>query len=171
MWYLLALFENILSDRVKTLKAFAEVLFGRFDNSVKDLKEAEAVWKPVGEANNIKWILTHLSQEWNVGITRAIKGDSTFKVAGWPDDYVGNASYSLDKIMKDLKQGRENFIGALDKLSPADLDVEITTPRGVRKREMMLMMLLSEISHHEGQIAYIRGVVGRRKLTEPAFLA
>ncbi len=171
MGYPKTLLEILLSDRVKTLKAFAEVLFGRFDNSVKDLKEAEAVWKPVGEANNIMWILTHLSQEWNVGVTRAIKGDPTFKVAGWPDDYVGNSSYSLNKIMKDLKQGREIFIGALDKLSPADLDVEINTARGVRKREMMLMMLISEISHHAGQIAYIRGAVGRRKLTEPAFLA
>ena len=159
-----------MSERIRTLRTFAELVFGRFDNSVKDLKEAEATWKPVGEANNIKWILTHLSQEWNVGMTRAIKGDPSFKPAGWPDDYVGNMSYSLDKIMKDIKQGRENFLMCLEKVNPADLEVEITTPRGVRKRETMLMMLLSEIPHHEGQIAYIRGVVGRRKLVEPAFL-
>ena len=63
-----------MSDRVKTLKTFAELVFGRFDNSVKDLKETEAEWKPVNEANDIKWILTHLSQEWNVGTLRAIKG-------------------------------------------------------------------------------------------------
>ena len=159
-----------MSDRVKTMKTFAELVFGRFDNSVKDLKEAEAGWKPVGEANNIKWILTHLSQQWNVGVTRAIKGDPTYKPAGWPDDYVGNTSYSLVKIMKDLKEGRENVLESLDKLDPAGLDVDVTTPRGVRKRETMLMMLLSEIPHHEGQIAYIRGAVGRRKLTEPSFL-
>ena len=159
-----------MSDRVKTMKTFAELVFGRFDNSVKDLKEAEAEWKPVGEANNIKWILTHLSQQWNVGVTRAIKGDPAYKPAGWPDDYVGNTSYSLAKIMKDLKEGRENVLKSLDKLNPADLDVEITTQRGVRKRETMLMMLLSEIPHHEGQIAYIRGAVGRRRLTEPSFL-
>jgi hypothetical protein len=72
--------------------------------------------------------------------------------------------------MKNLKEGRENVLMSLDKLNPADLDVDITTPRGVRKRETMLMMLLSEIPHHEGQIAYIRGAVGRRKLTEPSFL-
>jgi hypothetical protein len=162
--------EIDLSERVKTLKTFADLVFGRFDNSVKDLKETEAEWKPMGEANNIKWILTHLSQQWNMGVTRAIKGDPTFKPAGWPDDYVGNKSYSLEKIMKDLKQGREKVLEALDKLNPADLDVDITTPRGVRKREIMLMMLLSEIPHHEGQIAYIRGVVGRRKQTEPSFL-
>jgi hypothetical protein len=163
--------EIDLSDRVKTLKTFAELVFGRFDNSVKDLKETEAEWKPVNEANDIKWILTHLSQEWNVGTLRAIKGDPTYKVAGWPDDYVGNKSYKLEKIMKDLKEGREKFLASLDKLNPADLDVEITTPRGVRKRETMIMMLLSEIAHHEGQIAYIRGAVGRKKLVEPSFLA
>jgi hypothetical protein len=163
--------EIDLSERVKTLKTFAELVFGRFDNSVKDLKEAEAEWKPASEANNIKWILTHLSQQWNIGVTRAIKNDPTFKPAGWPDDYVGNMSYSLVKIMKDLKQGREKVLESLDKLNPADLDVDINTTRGVRKRETMLMMLLSEIPHHEGQIAYIRGVIGRRKQTEPTFLA
>ncbi len=159
-----------MSDRVKTIKTFAELVFGRFDNSVKDLKESEAAWKPVGEANDIKWILTHLSQEWNVGVTRAVKGDPTLKIPGWPDDYVGNKSYSLDKIMKDLKEGREKLLTSLDKMNPADLDVEITTLRGVRKRETMLMMLISEIPHHEGQIAYIRGAIGRRKLVEPNFL-
>ncbi len=160
-----------MSDRVKTLRMFAELVFGRFDNSVKDLKEAEAEWRPVGEANDIKWILTHLSQEWNVGVLRAIKGDPAFKLTGWPDDYVGNKSYTLVKIMKDLKEGREKFLASLDKLSPADLDVDINTHRGVRKRETMIMMLLSEIAHHEGQIAYIRGAAGRRKLVEPSFLA
>ena len=160
-----------MSDRVKTLKTFAELVFGRFDNSVKDLKESEAEWKPIGEANDIKWILTHLSQQWNVGVTRAIKGDPTFKPTDWPDDYVGNKSYSLVKIMKDLAEGRGKVLEGLGKINPADLDVEITTPRGVRKRETMIMMLLSEIPHHEGQIAYIRGAVGRRKLVEPSFLA
>jgi hypothetical protein len=159
-----------MSDRVKTLKTYAELVYGRFDNSVKDLKEVETEWKPVGEANNIKWILTHLSQQWNVGVTRAIKGDPTYKPANWPDDYVGNTSFSLAKIMKDLKEGRENVLKSLDKLNPSELDVDITTQRGVRKRETMLMMLLSEIPHHEGQIAYIRGAVGRRRLTEPSFL-
>ena len=160
-----------MSERVKTLKTFAELVFGRFDGSVKDLKEVEAEWKPIGEANDIKWILTHLSQQWNVGVTRAVKGDPNFKPAGWPDDYVGNKSFSLVKIMNDLKQGKENVLQSLDKFNPADLDVDVNTPHGVRKRENMLMMLLSEIPHHEGQIAYIRGAVGRRRLTEPSFLA
>ncbi len=159
-----------MSERVKTLRTFAELVFGRFDGAMKDLKESEAIWKPVGEANNIKWILTHLSQQWNVGVSRAIKGDPSFKPSGWPDDYVGNMSYSLEKLLGDLKKGKENVLKSLEGVNPADLDVDVTTPRGVRKRETMLMMLLSEIPHHEGQIAYIRGAVGRRRLAEPKFL-
>jgi hypothetical protein len=73
--------------------------------------------------------------------------------------------------MKDLKEGRENVLKGLDKLNPAELDVDVTTQRGVRKRENMLLMLLSEIPHRDGQIAYNRGAVGRRRLTEPSFLA
>jgi hypothetical protein len=162
--------EIDLPEKLKTLKTFAQLVYGRFDNSVKDLNEAEAEWKPVSEANNIKWILTHLSQQWNIGIIRAVKCDPTYKPADWPDDYVGNKSYSLAKIMKDLQKGRENVLMNLEKLNPADLDADINTPRGVRKRETMLMIILSEIPHHEGQIAYIRGAVKRRKETEPGFL-
>ena len=51
-----------MSEKVESLKVFANLAFGRFDNTMKDLKESEIDWKPVEEANNIRWILTHLSQ-------------------------------------------------------------------------------------------------------------
>ena len=112
-----------------------------------------------------------LSQQWNLGIERAIRGDITYKPAGWPDDYVGNATYPLTRIMDDIKKGRTKVIESLGKVKPADLDVEVPTPRGgTRKREAMLMTLISEIPHHEGQIAYIRGAISRRRQTDTHFL-
>ncbi len=159
-----------MSERIESLKAFAELAIGRLDNSLKDLKESELEWKPVEESNNIRWILTHLSQQWNMGLPRTLLGDMNYKPAGWPEDYVGNKSYSMTKIMEDLKKGRANMVDGLAKLKISDLDVEIPSPRGMTKRSARLMMLISEIMHHEGQIAYIRGTISRKRLTDAHFL-
>lgn len=159
-----------MSERVEALKGLAEMFLGRFDNATKDLKEKEIEWRPVEEANNIRWILTHLSQEWNVGIPRIIKGDQNYTPKGWPDDYVGNTKYSLEKLMGDLKKGREEVLGEISKLKPADLDADITLRSGTRKRSFGLILYLSEIVHHEGQIAYIRGAINRKRQKDSHFL-
>jgi hypothetical protein len=159
-----------LSEKIESLKAFAILAFGRFDNSMKDLKESEIDWRPVEEANNIKWILTHLSQQWNVGFQRTFKGDNSYKPRGWPDDYVGNKSVTLARLLTDLTKGRAIVLEELGKLSPSDLSVDIQSPSGLVKRYDRLMRHISEIIHHEGQIAYIRGAIERRRQKDSRFL-
>ena len=159
-----------MSEKVEAMKSMAEMYLGRFDNATKDLAAKEIEWRPVEEANNIRWILTHLSQEWNVGIPRVLKGDPSHKPQGWPDDYVGNKTYTLEKIMEDLKKGRAEVLDGIGKLKAADLDADIPLWGGTRKRSYGLAMYLSEIVHHEGQIAYIRGAIGRRRQTDTHFL-
>jgi hypothetical protein len=160
-----------LSDKVESLKSFANVAFGRFDTTMKDLKESEIDWKPVDEANNIRWILTHLSQQWNVGIQRTFKGDNSYKPADWPDDYVGNKSITYAKLSADLAKGRAAVLEGLGKLTTTDLTAEVQSPSGPVKRYDRLMRQLSEIVHHEGQIAYIRGAIGRKRQKDGHFLA
>jgi len=161
----------MMSEKIESLKAFANLAFGRFDNTMKDLKESEIDWKPVEEANNIRWILTHLSQQWNVGFQRTFRGDNNYKPAGWPDDYVGSKSITYAKLMADLTKGRATVLEGLGKLSAADLAVEVQSLSGMVKRYDRLMRQLSEIAHHEGQIAYIRGAIGRRRQKDGSFLA
>jgi hypothetical protein len=160
-----------LSEKVESLKAYAALAFSRFDNTMKDLKESEIDWKPVEEANNIKWILTHLSQQWNVGFQRTFKGDNSYKPSGWPDDYVGNKSFTLTKLLADMAKGRAAVLDGLGKLSASDLATEVQSPSGPVKRYDRLMRQISEIVHHEGQIAYIRGTISRRRQTDSRFLA
>jgi hypothetical protein len=162
---------NYLSEKIESLKAFANLAFGRFDNTMKDLKESEIDWKPVEEANNIRWILTHLSQQWNVGFQRTFRGDNNYKPAGWPDDYVGSKTITYAKLMADLAKGRAAVLEGLGKLSAADLAVEVQSLSGMVKRHDRLMRQLSEIAHHAGQIAYIRGAIGRRRQKDGSFLA
>ncbi len=157
-------------SRVETLKAFANTAFGRYETTVKDLREAEIDWRPVEEANSIRWILTHLSQQWNVGFQRTFRGDNGYKPAGWPDDYVGGRT-SFVRLSADLAKGKAGVLEGIGGLKEADLDAEVQSPSGVVKRYDRLLRQLSEIGHHEGQIAYIRGAITRRRQKDPKFLA
>ena len=157
-------------SKIETLKAFANTAFGRYETTMKDLKESDIDWKPVEEANSIRWILTHLSNQWNVGFQRTFRGDNGWKPAGWPDDYVGG-KITYAKLSADLAKGKAGVLEGLGKLTEADLAVEVQSPSGPVKRFDRLMRQLSEVAHHEGQIAYIRGAIGRKRQKDPKFLA
>ena len=159
-----------MSEKVEMIKVFAKLAFERFDWAMKDLAKKEIDWRPVEETNSIKWILTHLSQQWNVGIYRILKGDPEYKPKDWPEDYVGNKSYSFNKIMGDIEKGKNNVMTALGELNQAELEIEIPLWGGTKKRQFGLLIYLSEIFHHAGQIAYIRGAIGRRRQTDKHFL-
>lgn len=159
-----------MTDEVESIKTFAEMAFERFDWTMKDLSAKEIDWQPMEETNSIRWILTHLSQQWNVGIHRILKGDLEYKPQDWPEDYVGNKSYSLTKIASDLKKGRKRFLSGLEKLTPAALKTEIPLWGGTKKRQYGLLIYLSEIFHHAGQIAYLRGAIGRHRQSDEHFL-
>ena len=90
-----------MSEKIEALKAFANAAFGRFDMSTKDLREAELEWRPDEEANNIRWILQHLSQQWNVGFQRTFKGDNGYKDLGtsW-GDFCDKVYDGKDPVMK-----------------------------------------------------------------------
>jgi len=157
-----------MSGKVSLMKRFAEIAFERFEEAMKNISKEEVDWQPMEEANSIRWILTHLSQQWNVGIPRILKGDPEFKPEGWPADYIGR-SYSFEKLMDDLKNGKNAVLRGLEELDPAGLEAEIPLWGGTRKREYGLLIYLSEIYHHEGQIAYLRGAIRRRRQTDEHF--
>jgi hypothetical protein len=158
-----------MSEIKQTLKTIAESGFGRCDRTFKDLTEKEIEWRPVPESNNIRWILTHLSEEWNIGLPRMIKGDPNYKPTGWPDNYA-NSNPSLQKLLSDLEKGKAAVLSGLDSLRPEDLDAEIDLGRGKRKRLPMLVTYLLEAVHHEGQIAALRGDITRRREKDKSFL-
>lgn len=158
-----------MSGKVSLMKKVAEMAFERFEEAVKNISKEEVDWQPLEEANSMRWILAHLSQQWNVGIPGILKGDPEFKPEGWPADYVGR-SCSFEKLMDDLKNGKKAVLKGLGELDPAELEAEIPLWGGTRKREFGLLAYLSEIYHHEGQIAYLRGVIRRRRQTDEHFV-
>jgi uncharacterized damage-inducible protein DinB len=156
---------DTVSEKIEMLKAFTQVGFGRLDQATKDLTEEQLDWKSCAEANTIRWALTHLASEMFVFVPKIIKGDKEYKPEGWPDDYVGNESYSLEKIRGDLEKGKAKFLKKLDNLTEEVLAEEMDWFYGKKPKQAYLMLAISEILHHEGQIAAILGVEKRMQGT------
>ena len=154
-----------MSEKIKTMKEFTKVAFGRLDRATKDLTEEQLDWKSCPDANTIRWNLTHLASEMFVFVPKIIKGDKTYKPEGWPDDYVGNESYSLEKIRGDIEKGRTKFMKKLDGLTEEVLAEEMDWFYGKMPKQAYLMLAISEILHHEGQIAAILGIEKRMQGT------
>jgi len=148
-------------EKIETMKAFTQLGFDLLDQRTADLKESQLDWKYCSEANTIRWILTHLSYEMHVLILKVLKGKKDYKPEGLPDDYQGNAGYSLEKIKVDLETGKANMMKVLDKFTPEVLAEEMDWFLGVKPKETYLMIIIREIFSHEGQIAAILGVEKR----------
>jgi hypothetical protein len=146
-----------------TIKEFTELGFNRLDGSLKDLSEEQLDWMSCTKANTIRNILTHLVSEWYGFIPKAVAGDKDAKVRGVPEGYVGNKELSLKKILSDHTEGKDYLRSELNKVRDEDLGREMEWFMGKKTRGFYLMLGVSEILHHEGQIAAIRGVEKRLK--------
>lgn len=149
-----------MSDVIKTIKSFAEMGFFRLARATGDLKEEQLDWRSCTEANSIRWILTHLNMELHVYLPRMLTGAAP---TDWPEDYVGNEDYTLEKILKDLEDGKEQLYELLDASSEETLAKEVELFMGKRPLQFYITLMVSEIIHHEGQIAAILGVEKRIK--------
>ncbi len=150
-----------MSERAKILKTFSEIGFNRLEGAIKDLTEEQLDYKICPECTTVRWILTHLVVVLHVFIPKTLTGNKEYKPDGWPDDYTGNPSYSLAKILRDLESGKTKLFESIEKLDTMALDEELDWFYGVKTREVYFLLGISEIPHHEGQIATIRGVKKR----------
>ncbi len=150
-----------MDEKIETIRAFTQLGLDLLDRRTADLEEAQLDWKSCAEANTIRWILTHLSYEMHVFFPKVVKGEKDYKPEGWPGDYVGNAGYSLEKIKGDLETGKAKLMKMLGNLTPEDLAEQMDWFSGVKPKEAYLMLGVSEIFRHEGQIAAILGVEKR----------
>ena len=145
--------------KMGTIKEFTQVGFNRINNTTKDLTEEQLDWKSCSEANTIRTILGHLIGEWYGFIPKILAGDKDLEVKG----YSGAEGKSLEEIMGDLAEGQKHLLAELGKVKDEDLTKEMDWFRGKQPVGSYLMLGVSEILHHEGQIAAIRGVENRIK--------
>ncbi|MBW1858345.1 MAG: DinB family protein [Deltaproteobacteria bacterium] len=139
------------------IKEFTKVGFNRLNNATKDLTEEQLDWKSCSEANTIRNVLGHLMGEWYGFIPKILAGDKGLKTEG----YSGTEGKSLEQIRNDLAEGQKHLLSELDKVKDEDLAKEMDWFMGKQPRLGYLLMGVSEIIHHEGQIAAIRGLGNR----------
>ena len=149
---------------VFALKLFLDIGYNRL---VWDLVEADENildWSIHQDANTTSWLLNHISTVLNVYIPRAITGDLSYKPKGWRDDASPD---SMKGLLEEIECGKNQAIEALEKLSPDKLLDEIDWYLGTDTRKDYLVLLVSEVIHHEGQIAALIGLNERIKGNKP----
>jgi len=143
--------------KVDNIKHFAGMSLNRLDNTTKNLSEEQLDWKSCSEANTVRNILGHLVGEWYGFIPKIAAGSKDAEVAG----YAGAEGKSLDEIKADYEAGKTNLMKILDGISDEKLTKEMEWFMGKQSTANYLMLGISEILHHEGQIAAILGVEKR----------
>ena len=151
-----------MSDRIEAIRAFALLALERLDHTVADISEEDLDWRMCEGANSVRWILTHTAQLGNIYIWKTLADDWDWWPDGWPRDYVDNPSYSLERIRKDLATGREGFMEALGGVTGEKIS-EVIDFWGPRTREYAMMFIISEVIHHEGQLAHAMGILKRQR--------
>jgi uncharacterized damage-inducible protein DinB len=145
--------------KVDGIKQFANLGLMRLGNATKDLSEDQLDWLSCSEANSIRNILGHLIGEWYGFIPKIAAGDKDAEVPG----YAGAEGKNLAEIKADLEAGKAQLMKTLDGIKDEDLAKEMDWFMGKQPVGQYLMLGVSEILHHEGQIAAILGVEKRIK--------
>jgi uncharacterized damage-inducible protein DinB len=145
--------------KVDNIKHFARMSLNRLDNTTKNLSKEQLDWKSCSEANTVRNILGHLVGEWYGFIPKIVAGSKDAEVEG----YAGTEGKSLEQIKADYEAGKANLMKTLDGISDEDLAKEMEWFMGKQSTANYLMLGVSEILHHEGQIAAILGVEKRIK--------
>jgi hypothetical protein len=153
--------DSLVKD-VQVLIEYVEYVFDLLEKTLLDITEEDLDWQPTKDANTIRWILTHLSRICNVSLPSRIKGNPSYKPKDWLNNYE-ETRHSLGKILMDIENGRKVVLEGLGGLSTSDLEVNIPLWGGMRKRKIGLFSHLSEIAHHKGQIAYVKGIMKRQR--------
>jgi hypothetical protein len=154
-----------MTDKIETIKIIVKIGLDRVERAIREVEPDQLDWRPFLEANTLRWILTHEAYILHVAFPRILLGDSKYLPKGWPDDYQGNEGYTLDKILADLKDGRTSLMEGLGELTDESLAEEIEFA-GTRTREWAVLWMISEIIHHEGQVAAALGSWKRVKNME-----
>ena len=69
-----------------------------------------------------------------------------------------------------MEKGKNSIITGLSGLKPEAFERDVLFFENKRKMEFVLTLFITEILHNEGQIAYLRGAIKRRRQNDENFL-
>ena len=150
--------------------------------ALKDMGVEDLEWQPRSDCNSMGWLAWHLTRVQDDHIADLMGEEQLWTGDGWcsrfgrPDDATdigwGHSaedvaafrSPDVETLLEYHRSVLERTRGYIGRLSPADLDRELSEPWfqppptvGVR-----LVSVLSDDLQHAGQIAYVRGLLKGR---------
>ena len=149
------------STKIEAMKIFVEYGLTRLTWDIQELDETILNWRINQKGNSVKWLLTHISMILNVYFPRAFTSNLSYLPENWPPEYHDNDKLTLEAILNDIENGKNEALNGFNQLSEGSLDEILDWYIGEEPRETYLMILSSEILHHEGQIASIIGLKKR----------
>jgi len=149
-----------LSAKIEAMKIFTQFGLKRLEWDLQKIDDKNLDWKINSHANSIRWLLIHISMILNVYLPRAITNNLNYLPDNWPKNY-GDMDLKLTEILEDIEAGRNKSLKGFQDLTSESLEEHIDWYIGDENRETYLMILVSEILHHEGQIAAIIGLKDR----------
>ena len=149
-----------MNEKASILAEQLEWAVSSLERACNELGAEEYKWKPTKVSNSVQWQLNHISRILNTRVPLIIKGAENYTPEGWPADYR-EQDYPLDKLMADIKKGKEASIALLKKVPNAAMEEEIPLWGGKKLRKEGLFAYIGEVYHHKGQVAYIRGTYKR----------
>jgi uncharacterized damage-inducible protein DinB len=132
------------------MKLFIDSGYKRLMWDLDGIEESILDWKIHPDANTIRWLLNHISTVLNIYIPRVTRGNLDYKPTGWNDD---ETPQTLKSLLAEIKHGEIQAKKELDKLTQDKLQEEIDWYIGKASRKDYLVLLVSEVLHHEGQVA------------------
>jgi len=149
------------STKIEAMKIFTEYGLTRLAWDLNELDEDTLNWRITPKANSVKWLLTHISMILNVYFPRALSNNLSYLPEKWLEEYHDNDNLTLETILNDIEKGKIETLKGFNQLSDNSLKESLNWYIGEAPRETYLMILSSEILHHEGQIASIIGLKKR----------
>jgi len=136
---------------------FVKHVYGQIGRTLDGITETELSWRPYPIANTAGKILCHMARISYVLLPQVAEGTTQGE---WNDSYE-EMEHTLPEMLNDLEVGRVRVLRDLEELNDTDWKSLIPLWGGVYPRSEGLYMLVGEMAHHEGQVAYIRGAYRR----------
>jgi hypothetical protein len=146
-------------EKTTVLKEYVEYVYDNLGRTLEGLTVEEARWKPMPESNDVAYILRHMAKISKHLLPSVMGGDT---VTAWKSDYE-KIDHGIAEMFGDLWEGRDKVLEEFNGLTDTDLDAVISLWGGKKPRKFGLFLLLSELVHHGGQVAYFRGAMRRLK--------
>ena len=133
--------------------------------NLSGLTESEADWRPHPAANNVRWMLGHLTwfEEW---AHDALRQDGRFRLDRDPTSYLDGP---IPDLLERFTTARASYRERLSTLEEADLTTELSyfgrytvTGFGLLKTHAL------HLAGHRFQIRYVRGTYSRAHGTSKA---